>query len=379
MKITATFFDHKEKTLGLLNKTLNNVSKSIFGYLVIAISIALILFCASFVNISPNVLNFATNFRQASDKKTQISDLLQIYAFYNKSSYIFTTNINNIEKAKTENQDEYEMLDALAKDKLAQEVFSKTQKAMITDETKTLQRVSIGTLKILNYSSKRNIDFDNMLQGTVTLTKKSDKVLLYNTHTSESYTNSEKYKFQYDGIMRSRNAEFNMLAIAKELSSSLNSKGIECIQNTTPHDYGTYTSAYSKSRTTIKDALKNMGSAGIIIDVHRDASSNLEFAPMANINGVQVAQLMFVMGVGSDTSKNPYYEENLKLAIKIQQLADEIYPGLFRPMMIRDSVYNQDMNKFSLLVEVGATGNTIDQTKLSTRCLANLLNIIYKD
>ena len=88
---------------------------------------------------------------------------------------------------------------------------------------------------------------------------------------------------------------------------------------------------------------------------------------------------MLVMGVGSDTTNNPYYEDNLKLALKIQQLADKVYPGLFRPMYIRNSVYNQDLNKYSLLVEVGATGNTIEEAKLATRCLTNLLNIIYKD
>ena len=48
-------------------------------------------------------------------------------------------------------------------------------------------------------------------------------------------------------------------------------------------------------------------------------------------------------------------------------------------MIIRNSVYNQDLNRYSLLVEVGASGNTIEQAELATRCLTNLLNIIYKD
>ena len=48
-------------------------------------------------------------------------------------------------------------------------------------------------------------------------------------------------------------------------------------------------------------------------------------------------------------------------------------------MYIRNSVYNQDLNKYSLLMEFGATGNTIEEVMLSTRCIANLLNIIYKD
>lgn len=48
-------------------------------------------------------------------------------------------------------------------------------------------------------------------------------------------------------------------------------------------------------------------------------------------------------------------------------------------MIVRNSVYNQDLNKFSFLIEVGATGNTIDEAMLATRCLSNILNIIYKN
>ena len=65
--------------------------------------------------------------------------------------------------------------------------------------------------------------------------------------------------------------------------------------------------------------------------------------------------------------------------MKIQETGNTMYQGLFRPMISRNSIYNQDLNKYSLLVEVGATGNTIEEAKLATRCLTNLLNIIYKD
>ena len=47
-----------------------------------------------------------------------------------------------------------------------------------------------------------------------------------------------------------------------------------------------------------------MSGAGIIIDVHRDASSNLDFRPVVSIKGRQVAQLMFVVGC-------EYYFHNL--------------------------------------------------------------------
>ena len=76
---------------------------------------------------------------------------------------------------------------------------------------------------------------------------------------------------------------------------------------------------------------------------------------LGEIKGIKVAQLMFVMGVGSDTTKNPIAEDNLRLALKIQQIADKVYPGLFKPMIIRNSVYNQDLNKYSLLIMIFIT------------------------
>ena len=395
IKLQREFFsDNKrkknvKKNINKVNKITdnsNNVVKFLgLHWYILGIIILFFIFC-NIEGIDKFILNFATNFRQANTTKIDIADVMLISGIYNKNNYIIdSTVIEEEEKeevvtAKSENDIKIDIIDQAAKAYEDVEVFGKEDiNTVVTQETKTLQRITLNTMKILNYSSKRNIDFKSILANDVTLTKKSDKILLYNTHTSESYINSEGYQFEYSGTMRSTDANYNMLAIASALNENLKSKGFDSIQNTTPHDYGTYTSAYAKSRITVKDALEKMGGAGLIIDVHRDAAADLNFAPSVDINGVKVAQLMLVMGVGSDTSKNPFWEENLKLAIKLQLLADKIYPGLFRSMYIRDSVYNQDLNKYSLLVEFGATGNTIDEVKLATRCLANLLDIIYKD
>ncbi len=334
--------------------------------------------------VKNNILDLATNI-SVDKKQISAKELLKLYGIYNDSNYII--NNEKVDVASEEKKDELivssdiELIDkdAILEDKT---VFMNTQpkpNAVVTEQTKSLQRITLGTMKILNYSSTRSIDFNELLEKNITLTKASDKILLYNTHTSESYTNSDGYQFEYSGVMRSVDAKYNMLAIAKELNDNLRQKGFNSIQNTTPHDYGTYTSAYAKSRATVQEALSQMQGAGITIDVHRDAAANLAYRPVASVNGVQVCQLMFVMGVGSASVPNPNWKDNLALAIKIQLLADQIYPGLFRPMIIRNSVYNQDLNKYSLLVEFGATGNTIEEVKLSTRCLTNLINIIYKD
>lgn len=387
MKITAVFLSkknsNKKNIINNIKKQNNNiVNFKLSKIIYIIVVIFGIIVLAKYIPVSPNVIYFASNFRQAEGKNVKISDVLNIYGIYNKGNYIFDESIP-IEKAEKldPQKDAIEILDDIVKDKNEQSVFGEKNETNveITENSENIQRINLNKMKILNYSSKRDLDFKTLATSNITFTKKSDKILLYNTHTSESYANSENYKFEYSGARRTLDANYNMLSVAKKFKENLDSKGFEVIHDTTPHDYGTYTSSYARSRITVKSALATMGNAGIIIDVHRDATSDLDYRPVVNINGVQVAQCMLVMGVGSDVTNNPYAEDNLKLAFKIQQIADEVYPGLFKPMIIRNSIYNQDLNKYSLLIEVGASGNTLEEAYLATRCLSNLLNIVYKD
>lgn len=402
MKVTAVFLSNKNskrknrlknnikeikeknkirlKKISALNNNKEYFKVSKFTYLIL-VAFGILIFSSS-VRVLSKAIFFGTNFRQAEENNIEIAEVFDMYGIYNKDNYIFNKN-NEIKKAEEVDpqKDAIEILDEITKDKTEQSVFanSKEVNIEITENSKNIQRISLNKMKILNYSSKREIEFEKLAKSDITLTKKSDKILLYNTHTSESYANSEKYQFEYSGARRSQDASFNMLSVAKKFKENLDCKGFEVVHDTTAHDYGTYTSSYARSRITAKNALASMGNAGIIIDVHRDAVEDLDFRPVVNIKGVDVAQCMLVIGVGTDVTENEYYEDNLKLALKIQQIADEMYPGLFRPMIIRNSIYNQDLNKYSLLIEVGASGNTLDEAYLATRCLANLLNIVYKD
>ena len=65
------------------------------------------------------------------------------------------------------------------------------------------------------------------------------------------------------------------------------------------------------------------------------------------------------------------------MSVKIQKTANEIYPGLFRPIILRNSRYNQHVSPRACIIEVGATGNTLDECLLSMQCLANILNKMY--
>ena len=63
-------------------------------------------------------------------------------------------------------------------------------------------------------------------------------------------------------------------------------------------------------------------------------------------------------------------------AIKIQEKANEMYPGLFRPIIIRNSRYNQHVAKGACIIEVGATGNKLEQCLNSMKYLSKIINEI---
>ena len=87
-------------------------------------------------------------------------------------------------------------------------------------------------------------------------------------------------------------------------------------------------------------------------------------------------QLKLCLLFGTDNSGlwHPNWNQNLKFAIKVQQKAEELYPGLFKTIMLTKSRYNQHVAKCASIIEVGATGNTLEQCLTSMKYLAKIIN-----
>ena len=107
--------------------------------------------------------------------------------------------------------------------------------------------------------------------------------------------------------------------------------------------------------------------------------NNSDYAPCVEIDGEKVAQIMFVIGTDGGDLEHPNWNNNLKLAIKIQQKANEIYPGLFKPIILRNSRYNQHVTDGAAIIEVGATGNTLEECNGSMKYLANVIDAVMKE
>jgi stage II sporulation protein P len=97
------------------------------------------------------------------------------------------------------------------------------------------------------------------------------------------------------------------------------------------------------------------------------------------VNGVSTAKVMIVCGTDAMGLEHPYWRENFKLASKIQNAAQIMYPGMMRPINLRRERFNMHTTKGSLLFEIGSNGNTLDQAIEGGRNTAEAVAAVLLD
>ena len=231
-----------------------------------------------------------------------------------------------------------------------------------------------GKVKIKNQTDYQLTE--EMLTPDITIENKN--IMIFHTHSCESYTSSESYPYTPTGNYRTTDLNFTVTRVGTELTTQLQQYGYNVIHDTSYHDYPSYNGSYTSSLKTVESLLQTNPS-DIIIDLHRDAiGSRSDYAPTVKIGDEEAAQIMFVIGTNAGGLWHPNWNQNLKFAIKIQEKAEELYPGLFKPIMLTTSRYNQHTGKYANIIEVGATGNTLEQCLTSMKYLAKVMDEIMK-
>lgn len=234
--------------------------------------------------------------------------------------------------------------------------------------------VQYGKVKIKNQTTYSLTD--DILNPDIKIDNKN--VVIFHTHSCESYTSSEKYQYIQTGNYRTTDMNYTVTRVGTELENYLKQYNINVIHDKSYHDYPSYTGSYTRSLKTVENILKTTPS-DVIIDLHRDAvGSRPDYAPTVKIGDDYAAQIMFVIGTNEGGLWHPNWQQNLKFAVKIQQKAEEMYPGLFKPIMLTKSRYNQHTGKYANIIEVGATGNTLEQCLTSMKYLSAVMNEVMK-
>ncbi len=232
----------------------------------------------------------------------------------------------------------------------------------------------------LKNNTELQIDLKEFVESDlkINIQKNSEpQVLIMHTHATESYLRHKESYYTENDTGRTTDNHFNVVALGKIITDRLNEAGINTLHDTTQHDYPSYNESYSRSAKTVRDYLNKYPSIKIVIDLHRDALAENDSDKVkltTEIEGKKAAQIMLVMGAQCSKVKNfPNWRENLKLATKLQQTIESMYPSLARSIHFVAKNYNQSLSNGSMLIEIGTDGNTLDEAKYSAELLSNSL------
>lgn len=200
-------------------------------------------------------------------------------------------------------------------------------------------------------------------------------VLIIHTHATESYTMGSGEEYEASSLYRTLDDNYNMLAIGGELARILEKGGISVLHDRVLHDYPSYSGSYAAARESIAAYLEAYPSICMVIDIHRDAldlTRDPQLTTLATVHGEKSAQLMLVAGTDVNQSY-PGWQENLALGVKLTGVLEAMYPGITKPIQLRAQRFNLDMTPGSILVEVGANGNTQAEALRAVRALGTAI------
>lgn len=202
------------------------------------------------------------------------------------------------------------------------------------------------------------------------------QILIFHTHSQEAFADSVP-----------GDTSTTIVGVGEYLAQLLTEKyNFNVIHNTTTYDLidGKLdrNKAYSLAEPDIQAILDANPSIEVVLDIHRDAMDEQTHL-VTDINGKPTARFMFFNGMSRtrklgniDYLPNPYREDNMSFAFQMQLKAEEYYPGLTRRIYLKGYRYNLHLMPKTLLVEVGAQNNTVEEEKNAMEPLAHMLSMV---
>ncbi len=254
-----------------------------------------------------------------------------------------------------------------------------------TESQNQIQETTItGGLSIKNETSY-SVDISSVLDSgsQVRLKAGEPQILIIHTHSSEAYTPAGLDRYEASDTNRTEDTEYNIIRVGDELTELLQQAGLNVIHDRGIYDYPSYTGSYERSGAAVESYLQQYPSISVVIDMHRDAlgSDGVVYKTMAEESGVCASQVMLLVGSDESGLEHPNWRSNLSLALYLQNAVNAAHPTLMRPVALVPQRYNQHLTGGSLILEVGSSGNTLQEALAAIRLFADaaapaLLNLI---
>ena len=248
------------------------------------------------------------------------------------------------------------------------------------DITKPSSIIASYVSKTNNYNSitlEHNDDYSNLeelkkissyIEDPYKVDISKPIIYLYNTHQLENYNNKNLSIY---------NITPNVLMASYILKEKLNKNGISTIVEDTNLseflnlNHWNYASSYKATRMLLLEKMNKYDSLKYFIDIHRDSVNRN--STTVTINNKNYAKILFVVGL-----EHKNYEYNLEVTNKLNDLIKETYPSLTKGIYKKsgkgvDGIYNQDVDKNCILIEIGGVDNTIEEVYNTLEVLSNVL------
>ena len=239
----------------------------------------------------------------------------------------------------------------------------------------------LGDLTDILYACSARPDLEALLEKPLDwdLTGSEPRVLILHTHATESYTRQGE-DYQESSAFRTLNEDYNMVSVGTRVAQLLQAAGIPVIHDRQLHDYPSYNGSYNHARKAIQTVLEEYPGIRLVLDLHRDAAGDLhnQFRPVVAVDGADTARIMLVMGTDTGGLTHPDWQENLSLGLKLQAQLERQAPGITRPLSLRSQRFNQDLTRGSLLIEMGAAGNSHAEALRAAEQLAKAIIALAK-
>ncbi len=224
-------------------------------------------------------------------------------------------------------------------------------------------------------AGKELLNVETLMGESMEIDKNTDgpQILLYHTHSQEGFTDSDKER-----------PETRIVGVGDELERILTEEyGYQVLHLQDEFDKKSRDDAYSNALPRIREVLEEYPSIQAVIDLHRDEMPK-GVRQVTEIDGKPTAKFMFFNGLcwskktGKITSlDNPYLKENLALSFQLQVKANSYYPGITRRIYLKQYRYNMHLCPKSMLIELGAQNNTLEEAMNACGPLADILNKVF--
>ncbi|MCD7837559.1 MAG: stage II sporulation protein P [Clostridiales bacterium] len=258
------------------------------------------------------------------------------------------------------------------------------EEAETIEVTLDLSNVKTSQIKVDNHTEGLDPSVADYWEQEPSLTlqpaSKGPQILIMHTQATEFYTMDGDDVYTESDESRTTDENYNMIRVGEEMKAVFEEMGFSVVHDTTMYDYPGYSGSYGRSLEGIQSYLEQYSTIQVVLDVHRDAlidSDGTVYDKTTTIDGEQVAQVMLVVGTSDGGLTHPNWEDNFTLALKLQGAMLALDETLPRNIDLRSQRFNQHLTAGSLLVEVGTSGNTLQEALAGARLFAQAAGTVY--